>query len=50
MFVVQQAMGLKIPLVNYLTGAVLEGSPCLAHFSSLVGKVFEEMFIQNKIN
>ena len=38
-------MGLKIPLVNYLMGAVLEGSPRLVHFNSLVVKIFEEMFI-----
>jgi len=45
MSVVQQAMGSKIPLVNYLMGAVLEGSPCPAYFISLVGKAFEQMFI-----
>lgn len=45
MSVVQQVMGLKIPPVNYLMGAVLEGSPHPAHFSFLVEKVFEEMFI-----
>lgn len=33
-------MGLKIPLVNYLMAAVLEGNPHPARFSSLVGNVY----------
>lgn len=40
MSVFQGAMGLKIPLVNYLMGAVLEGNPRPARFSSLVGNVY----------
>lgn len=36
---------LKIPFVNYLMGAVLEGNPWPAYFSSLVGNIFEEKFI-----
>lgn len=43
--VVLQALVLKIPFVNYLMGAVLEGNPCPAYFSSLVGNIFEEKFI-----
>lgn len=46
--VVQPARGLKIPLVNDLMGAVLEGNPRPARFSFLMGKVFEEMFISKQ--
>lgn len=46
--VVQLARDLKIPLVNDLMGAVLEGNPHPARFSFLMGKVFEEMFISKQ--
>lgn len=46
--VVQPARGLKIPLVNDLMGAVLEGNPHPARFSFLMGKVFEEIFISKQ--
>lgn len=42
--VVQRVMDLKIPLVNYLMGAVLEGSPRPARF------YLERSLFQTKMN